>query len=109
NVDDRKHQSTYCPSCRELLIERNWYELGRYDIQDHRCAHCGEPVSGRFDSVPGSWGRRRLPVNISRYAPTTSAASEAALAPGRQSKAPSVMTIEPSTVVPLTAPARADA
>ena len=68
NVNDVVHQSTYCPGCDALLIERNWYELGRYDLKEDRCAHCGTVVAGVFEETPGDWGRKRLPVNISQFA-----------------------------------------
>ncbi len=67
NVDDQQHQSTYCPECQALLIERNWYELGEYRLHGSRCGDCGYQIAGRFDSQPGSWGRRRQPVKISDY------------------------------------------
>ena len=69
NVDDVAHQSTYCPHCTKLLIERNWYNLGAYHVRGDRCGHCGGRVAGRFDERPGTWGRRRLPVEIARFAP----------------------------------------
>ncbi len=69
NVDDRTHQSTYCPRCRNLVIERNWYELGTYDLCEGRCGRCGEEIAGRFEPSPGHWGRRRLPVQIADFAP----------------------------------------
>ena len=28
NVHDSDGGSTYCPGCKELVIERDWYELG---------------------------------------------------------------------------------
>jgi AmmeMemoRadiSam system radical SAM enzyme/AmmeMemoRadiSam system protein B/AmmeMemoRadiSam system protein A len=68
NVDDVAHQSTYCPHCGKLLIQRNWYDLGAYHLRGDRCGHCDGPILGRFDDRPGSWGRRRVPVEISRYA-----------------------------------------
>ncbi|MEO1996885.1 MAG: AmmeMemoRadiSam system protein B, partial [Planctomycetaceae bacterium] len=67
NVDDQRHQSTYCPNCRGLLIERNWYALGKYHLDGNRCAHCGTVVSGHFASTPGNWGRQRRPVDIADY------------------------------------------
>jgi AmmeMemoRadiSam system radical SAM enzyme/AmmeMemoRadiSam system protein B/uncharacterized protein (TIGR00296 family) len=75
NVDDVRHQSTYCPHCGERLIERNWYELGAYHLKGNRCGFCGGAVAGRFGESPGTWGRRRVPVDISRFA-TAPAASE---------------------------------
>ncbi len=65
NVHDREGQSTWCPGCGQLLVERNWYELGAYNIQDGRCRFCGTPIAGRWDELPGTWGSRRLPVRLS--------------------------------------------
>ena len=72
NVHDRERQTTYCPHCRKPLIERDWYVLGRYDLRGDRCRHCGGAVVGRFGDRPGTWGARRLPVRMSRFAPTAS-------------------------------------
>jgi len=74
NVDDRRHQSTYCPDCGQLLIERNWYELGSYHLDGQHCGHCGTVISGRFADVPGNWGRQRRPVDISNYRSNSTAA-----------------------------------
>ena len=70
NVDDVEHQSTYCPHCGKLLIERNWYDLGAYRLRGERCGHCGGKIAGRFLEAPGDWGRKRLPVRISQFART---------------------------------------
>jgi AmmeMemoRadiSam system protein B/uncharacterized protein (TIGR00296 family) len=70
NVDDATHQSTYCPHCKARLIERNWYDIGAYDLKGDRCGRCGGRVAGRFDERPGTWGRRRQPVAIARFADT---------------------------------------
>ncbi len=73
NVNDLEHQSTYCPHCGRRVIERNWYEFGAYTIQGNQCGHCGGVIAGRFDTAPGTWGRKRLPVDIntlSRPSPT---------------------------------------
>lgn len=65
NVYDAAGQSTYCRDCGELLIERDWYRLGRWNLTaDARCAACGTPCAGRFDPQPGDWGPRRLPVRL---------------------------------------------
>jgi AmmeMemoRadiSam system radical SAM enzyme len=68
NVDDPSHQSTYCPHCGNRVIERNWYEIGSYQLNADRCGHCGGGVAGHFDERPGTWGRRRVPVEIARFA-----------------------------------------
>lgn len=71
NVNDVAHQSTYCPKCKNLLIERNWHELGRYDLNFDQCQKCGESIPGRFEAKPGTWGRKRLPVRISDFSQMT--------------------------------------
>ncbi len=68
NVHDPVHDSTYCPYCSTLLIERNWHELGAYNLLDNRCHRCHGTIAGRFLTQAGSWGRRRLPVRIADYA-----------------------------------------
>jgi pyruvate formate lyase activating enzyme len=64
NVHDRAGQSTYCHGCGALLVERDWYELGAWNLADGRCASCGERCAGVFEARPGTWGARRLPVRI---------------------------------------------
>ncbi|MGH7128020.1 MAG: AmmeMemoRadiSam system radical SAM enzyme, partial [Planctomycetaceae bacterium] len=64
NVDDARRQSTYCPNCKHVVIERNWYELGTYALDGSRCRHCGHVIAGQFADRPGTWGRRRLPVDM---------------------------------------------
>ncbi len=65
NVFDVEGQSTYCASCGQLLVERNWYELGVYRVRDGACANCGAHLAGEFPSErPGRWGRRRLPLSL---------------------------------------------
>ena len=64
NVHDPAGQSTYCHACGALLVERDWYELGAWNLEDGRCASCGEPCAGVFEERPGTWGSRRLPVRL---------------------------------------------
>ncbi len=67
NVSDRKESSTWCHQCGELLIQRDWYELGEWHItKEGKCASCGTPVAGRFEAQPGHWGSRRQPVRLAR-------------------------------------------
>jgi pyruvate formate lyase activating enzyme len=67
NVHDRAGGSTWCPGCEALLIERDWYELGRWGLTaDGRCAECGLEVPGVFGARPGTWGSKRLPVSVHR-------------------------------------------
>jgi pyruvate formate lyase activating enzyme len=64
NVHDRDGQSTFCHACGTLLVERDWYELGAWNLADDRCRCCGERCAGIFETRPGTWGSRRLPVRI---------------------------------------------
>jgi pyruvate formate lyase activating enzyme len=65
NVFDAGGGSTYCASCGERLIERDWYSLGDYRLTDDgRCASCDAALPGVFAGRPGVWGRRRLPVRL---------------------------------------------
>ncbi|GDY09848.1 hypothetical protein LBMAG52_33340 [Planctomycetia bacterium] len=67
NVDDATRQSTYCPNCENLLIERNWYELGEYALNRDKCRHCGTHIAGVFATRPGNWGRKRQPVDMRQF------------------------------------------
>ncbi len=64
NVHDGAGQSTYCSGCGAVLIERDWYELGRWGLRGNRCAKCGTVLAGVFDPKPGKWGSRRQPLRI---------------------------------------------
>ncbi|MGB9428743.1 MAG: AmmeMemoRadiSam system radical SAM enzyme [Gammaproteobacteria bacterium] len=65
NVHDPGGSSTYCCNCKTLVIERDWYELGKWRLSDSgECQRCGTPLPGVFHGKPGRWGRRRMPVRI---------------------------------------------
>ncbi|HEX8200661.1 MAG TPA: AmmeMemoRadiSam system radical SAM enzyme, partial [Isosphaeraceae bacterium] len=68
NVVDPRRQSTYCPGCDALVIERDWYEIGAYRLDGDRCGGCGTAIAGHFDRDPGHWGRRRAPIDPRRLA-----------------------------------------
>lgn len=80
NVHDVAHQSTYCPACQQLLIERNWYQLGVYHLRGSRCAACDAPIAGHFAERPGDWGSKRMPVRIGEFATQESPQTRAAVA-----------------------------
>jgi pyruvate formate lyase activating enzyme len=66
NVHDAAGSSTYCHDCGELLIERDWYRLGRWGLDSQgRCAACGTRVPGHFEAAPADFGPRRVPVRLS--------------------------------------------
>ena len=68
NVRDKAGGSTWCPGCHALLIERDWYQLGHWGLTpDACCAQCGLRIPGVFAARPGTWGARRLPVQLHRH------------------------------------------
>jgi pyruvate formate lyase activating enzyme len=64
NVLDGDRQSTVCPGCVTVVIERVHYEIGAYRIRDGACANCGTTIPGVFENTCGSWGRKRQPVDL---------------------------------------------
>lgn len=48
NVNDTKHQSTYCPACNNLLIKRNWYSVEIVGLSKNKCSKCGQLLPGIF-------------------------------------------------------------
>jgi pyruvate formate lyase activating enzyme len=67
NVHDAGAQSTYCHGCAMRVVERDWYELGTYVLDDSGCClACGTRIPGVFDGPAGGWGRTRQPVALRR-------------------------------------------
>lgn len=65
NVHDPKGGSTFCPGCGERVIERDWYALGAWNLDDGgHCGHCGHAIAGVFEATPGNFGRQRIPVRL---------------------------------------------
>lgn len=62
NVHDWKSASTYCPTCKKILIERDWYILGQYNLTPSgHCKFCNATIPGRWQEKKGEWdGQRRL-------------------------------------------------
>ena len=69
NVYDPEGQSTYCHACQGLLIGRSEYNIDAWNLTDEStCSQCGTRCAGLFESQPGTWGTRRLPVRLSDFA-----------------------------------------
>ena len=65
NVHDIEGGSSYCPGCGTRVIERDWYRLGKWGLDAAgNCAECGHRIAGLFETLPGDWGSRRLPVSM---------------------------------------------
>ncbi len=68
NIRDKSGGSTYCPNCGQLIIGRDWFVLSDWELTDEgACGGCGTPIPGHFESRPGSWGGRRLPVRMTDF------------------------------------------
>ena len=51
NVADPAGQSTYCASCSKLLIERDRYSIGEWNLKpDATCRFCGARLAGVFEA-----------------------------------------------------------
>jgi pyruvate formate lyase activating enzyme len=65
NVRDEAGQSTYCHACGATLIGRDGYRLTAWQLTaDGRCRRCHTACAGVFEAAPGTWGARRLPVQL---------------------------------------------
>jgi pyruvate formate lyase activating enzyme len=69
NVHDKAGDSTWCHGCGKRLIERDWYELGEWNLDENGCCtNCGVKCAGVFESGHGDWGSKRQPVRLANYA-----------------------------------------
>ena len=69
NVHDAGGGSTYCPSCENAVVERDWYEIRNYKLDDGgACMHCGAQLAGRFQKFGKPFGARRIPVRLQQAA-----------------------------------------
>ncbi|MBV8574050.1 MAG: AmmeMemoRadiSam system radical SAM enzyme, partial [Acetobacteraceae bacterium] len=65
NIHDPPGQTTYCRECGSVLIGRDWHELTTWHLDaGGHCRTCGTLCAGVFESRPGQWGRRRLPLRV---------------------------------------------
>lgn len=66
NVHDPDGNSTYCHHCGQKLIGRDWYVLSDWHLTaDGKCDSCHTPCAGVFQSAPGQWGAKRVPLRLS--------------------------------------------
>ena len=65
--DDGEGGTTYRPGCGAAVIVRAWYDIRRYELTGTGAGgHCGTALAGVYDGDVGHWGRRRLPVTVTR-------------------------------------------
>jgi pyruvate formate lyase activating enzyme len=46
NILSKEGQNTYCPSCKELLIERSGYTIMQNKLKNGCCSRCGKEIYG---------------------------------------------------------------
>jgi pyruvate formate lyase activating enzyme len=65
NVHDPEGDTTWCPSCHQPLIARDWYLITDYRLTEQgTCPHCGTRIAGRFGKFETAFGRQRIPVRM---------------------------------------------
>lgn len=65
DVHDGSGGPTYCPGCGRPVIERDWYEILPYALDDTgHCEHCGAAIAGRFGHFGTPFGSRRIRVSL---------------------------------------------
>ncbi len=48
NLPGHEAESTYCPGCGKVLIERQGYQIYKYNLDGNRCRMCNQEIPGRF-------------------------------------------------------------
>ncbi len=48
NVHNREGQTTYCPNCNSVLIERDWHSVIKNKIINGKCFKCNQKIAGVF-------------------------------------------------------------
>ena len=46
NVPGHRTESTFCPSCKKLILERRGFTVGENHIKKGNCEYCGEGIAG---------------------------------------------------------------
>ncbi|QSG12025.1 Pyruvate-formate lyase-activating enzyme [Halapricum desulfuricans] len=60
NVPGHESESTYCPDCGRLLIEREGFAVRGIDLEDGACPNCGREIPIHGTPRGPSSGRRRM-------------------------------------------------
>jgi len=49
NVPGHKAENTFCPNCKNKVIQRRGYQISKINLNNGKCQSCGHPI-------PGFWG-----------------------------------------------------
>jgi len=50
NIPGSRYENTFCPDCKEMLIERHGFSVINYKINNNICTGCGAVIDGIFKS-----------------------------------------------------------
>ncbi|MFZ3016891.1 MAG: AmmeMemoRadiSam system radical SAM enzyme [Gallionella sp.] len=65
NVHDLSGGTTYCASCKQVLIVRDWHLIREYHLTENgECPHCGAKLAGHFGKFEKAFGRQRIPLRM---------------------------------------------
>ena len=65
NVHDEEGGTTYCPSCENAVVVRDWYDIRSYRLTDvGACTFCGTQLHGRYQKFGKPFGPKRIPIRL---------------------------------------------
>ncbi|MCK9201908.1 MAG: AmmeMemoRadiSam system radical SAM enzyme [Gallionella sp.] len=65
NVHDLSGGTTYCASCKQTLIVRDWHLIREYKLTENgECPYCGAKLAGHFGKFEKAFGRQRIPLRM---------------------------------------------
>jgi pyruvate formate lyase activating enzyme len=65
NIKDHHGQTTYCHECGKDLIGRSGFDITAWNFRGKGlCKFCGAICAGIFEGKPGTWGSKRLQIQL---------------------------------------------
>ena len=46
NIPGHAGESTFCPKCKKMIIQRTGYMVGEINLKNGKCRYCGKPIPG---------------------------------------------------------------
>ena len=57
NIPGHAGESTFCPKCKKMVIQRTGYMVGEINVKAGKCKYCGKPI-------PGIWAQTPSPIPL---------------------------------------------
>ena len=51
NIPVSEYKNTYCPRCKQLIIDRSRYMKAKSNINDNKCPFCGHSIPGNYNRI----------------------------------------------------------